>query len=628
MSGPKIVRPYGLWPSPIQAGMLTGRSPLVDVQWTPDGGALVWLESRGGVGQLFYQPLGEAPRRLLTGHNARGGVGYGGGDFGLSRTGVFFSEKSGALYRRELTHGQPQPITPAHGGLASPLVSSDGRWLVYVHSDGKQDVLALVDSEGTGWPIKLVSGADFYMQPVWSPSGDALAWVEWDHPNMPWDATRVKFGKLTGSPPQLESVQLIAGGQEETVAQPQFSPDGRLLSYIISRGEWEALEVLDLESGKRSTRLAGEFNLSLPAWVQGRRSYGWSPSGSRIFVIRNARGKSELCAVEADGACQIIPTEPFTWLEQLSVSPVSDELALLAASPKIAPQVVRWDGQRWRIVAYSDTSQILPEDMPDPQTVEWQSLDGQTAYGFFSLPNNSVSSGEGAPPLIVHVHGGPTSSADLDFPEEAHYFTSRGYAWLEVNHRGSNGFGRSYRDALLGQWGKLDMEDSVTGAQAMAARGLVDGSRMTIMGGSAGGFTVLNSLAQFPGVFKAGIALYPVSNLFTLGLETHKFEQHYDERLVGQLPQAADTYRERSPLFQADKIRDALAIFHGDADTAVPLNQSQSIVERLRANHVPHLFQVYAGEGHGFRQPENLKDMFTRIEQFLLEHVLFSDHSR
>ncbi len=151
---------------------------------------------------------------------------------------------------------------------------------------------------------------------------------------------------------------------------------------------------------------------------------------------------------------------------------------------------------------------------------------------------------------------------------------------------------------------------------------------MTIMGGSAGGFTVLNALAQFPGVFKAGIALYPVSNLFTAGIETHKFEQHYDESMVGRLPQAADIFRDRSPLFQADKITDAVAIFHGDADTAVPINQSQSIVERLRANRVPHLFQVYPGEGHGFRQPENLKDMFSRIEQFLREYVLFSDHSR
>jgi len=445
---------------------------------------------------------------------------------------------------------------------------------------------------------------------------------------MPWDATKVKLGKLTGCPPRLETVQLIAGEKDEIVTQPQFSPDGRFLSYIISRAEWQALEVLELATGQCSTWLAGEFDLSLPAWVQSRRSYGWSPSGNRIFVIRNARGKSELCAVEAGGTCQIIPTEPFTWLEQLSVSPVTDELALLAASPKIAPQVVRWDGHRWRTVAYSSTSQILPDDLPDPQLVEWQSLNGQTVYGFFSRPANAAISGEGAPPLIVHVHGGPTSSADLDFPQEAHYFTSRGYAWLEVNHRGSTGYGRSYRDALGGQWGKLDVEDSVTGAQALAARGQVDGSRMTIMGGSAGGFTVLNALANYPGVFKAGIALYPVSNLFTLGLDTHKFEQYYDERLIGRLSEAADTYRERSPLFQADKITDAVAIFHGEADTAVPLNQSQSIVERLRANHVPHLFQVYPGEGHGFRQPENLKDMFTRIEQFLLEHVSFADHSR
>ncbi len=471
MSDQKTIHPYGLWPSPIKASMLPGRSPLVDVQWTPDGNALVWLESRGGVGQLMFQPLGEAPRRLLTEHNVRGGVGYGGGEFGLSRSAVFFSEKSGALFRRELTHGQPRALTPPIGGLASPAVSPDGRWVIYVQSDGQQDVLALVDADGTNWPVKLVAGADFYMQPVWSPSSDSLAWVEWDHPNMPWDATRVKLGKLAGSPLRLESVQLIAGGQGETVTQPQFSPDGRFISFITSRGDWQALEVLELASGQRSTWLEGEFDLSLPAWVQGQRSYGWSAFGNRIFAIRNARGKSELCAVEAGGNCQTIATEPFTWLEQLSVSPVNDEFALIASSPKLAPQVIRWDGHRWRTVAYSDTSQILPEDLPEPQPVEWQSIDGQTVYGFFSLPASSTATGEGNPPLIVHVHGGPTSAAVLGFPDEAQYFTSRGYAWLEINHRGSTGYGRSYRDALRGQWGKLDVEDSVTGAQAMAARG-------------------------------------------------------------------------------------------------------------------------------------------------------------
>lgn len=624
MSTEKAIRPFGLWPSPVDPSMLARHPGIDDVQWIPDGSGLVWLETHGGLSQLVYMPLGEARQELLTGEKPRGGVGYGGGEFGLGTTDVFFTEKSGALYRRSFAPGKAEAITPAFGGLASPVVSPSGRWVAYIHSDGTQDVLALVDAKGSEWPAMLAQGTDFYMQPVWSPSEDAIAWVEWDHPNMPWDSTRLILGTLTGDQPRITTTKLIAGENGETVVQPRFSPDGKYLSYIISRGEWEALEVLELSTGQRKTWLEGEFNLSTPAWIQGQRTYGWSSSGRHIFILRTAAGKSELCSVDISGNVQIIPTEPYTWLEQLSVSPVVDDLALLASSPTQPKEVVRLDGHRWRVVAYSDTPTLLSEDLPDPQQVEWETAGGQKAYGLFSAPANRYYTGKGAPPLIVYVHGGPTSASPMDFPREAHYFTSRGYAWLEVNYRGSSGYGKTYRDSLYGNWGKFDVEDAVSGARAMADRGLVDGSKMIIFGGSAGGFTVLNSLAQNPGVFKAGIALYPVCDLFTLGLETHKFEQHYDENLVGILPEAAETYRERSPLYQAGKIKDPVAIFHGSDDRAVPLAQSQAIVEQLRSSGVRHLFQVYEGEGHGFRNPETLLDLYPRIERFLIENVVFS----
>ncbi|MHB1119352.1 MAG: S9 family peptidase [Bellilinea sp.] len=620
----KTIRPFGLWPSPVNAAMLARRPGIDDVQWTPDGNGLVWLENRDGNSQLVYMPLCETRQELVTGYKIHGGVGYGGGDFGVGQNHVFFADSSGVLYRRSFSAGQPEGLTPPYGGLAAPVVSPSGRWVMYVQSNGSEDVLALVDAAGSEWPVKMTTGADFYMQPVWSPSEDAIAWVEWDHPNMPWDSTRLKIGLLAGDPPRIQSVQLIAGNAGETVVQPRFSPDGRYLSYIISRGEWEALEVLELATGQRITWLEGEFHLSTPAWVQGQHTYGWSSSGKTIFILRNAFGRSQLCSIDLSGNIQIIPTEPYTWLEQLSVSPVADEFALLASSPTQPKQVIRWDGLSWRVVAYSDTPVLVPSDMPDPQPVEWQTSNGQKAYGLFSAPANSRFTGEGLPPLIVNIHGGPTSQSVLGYPQDAHYFTSRGYAWLEVNFRGSSGYGRSYREALYGQWGNYDVEDAVSGAQAMAARGLVDGGKLVIFGGSSGGFTVLLALAQHPGVFKAGVALYPVSNLFTLGPETHKFEQHYDEKLVGKLPEAADIYRDRSPLFHAEKIKDALAIFHGSDDHAVPITQSQAIVERLQAAGVQHLFHVYEGEGHGFRNPEPLLDLYPRIERFLMENVQFA----
>lgn len=628
MTTEKKVHPYGLWPSPVKASMLATHTRIEDVQWTPDGSGLVWFESRGGKNQLVSMLLGEAQQDLLSEHNPRGGVGFGGGEFGLGRNDVYFADKSGVLYRRPYSPGLSSAITPPYGGLASPAVSPSGKWVMYVHSDGVEDVIGLVDADGSEWPTKLVRGADFYMQPVWSPAEDAIAWIEWDHPNMPWDSTRLMLAGLQGDPPRIKTSQLIAGADGETVVQPRFSPDGRYLSYIISRGEWDALEVFDLEAGHSKTWLEGEYHLSTPAWVQGQHSYGWSPFAKTIFILRNKAGKVELCSISETGEFKLIPTDPYTWIEQLSVSPVNDDITMIASSPTMVEQVVRWGGHRWRAVAYSETPTLLPEDLPEFEPVEWVTAGGKKAYGLFLPPNNRNFRGKGAPPLIVHVHGGPTSQAVVAFPRDAHYFTSRGYAWLEVNYRGSSGYGKSYRDALRGNWGKFDVEDAVSGAKAMAALKMADGKKMAIYGGSAGGFTVLNALAQHPGVFKAGIALYPVADLFTLALETHKFEQHYDEGLLGKVASAAVTYRKRSPLYQVEKIRDPLAIFHGGADKAVPVSQSQAIVKRLEAAGVPHLFQIYEDEGHGFRDPASLLDMYPKIEQFLIENVLFAtNHS-
>jgi len=622
MHGEKMIRPYGLWPSPVTPSGMAARPRLEDVQWLADGSGLVWLERRDGIGQLLLMRSGEPPRTLLTDHNVSGGVGYGGGDFGLGRESVYFADRSGGLFRYDLPSGQPVPITLASGGSASPMTSPSGRWVLYIRSDGSEDVLAIADARGSQWSENLVSGADFYMQPAWNPSEDAIAWIEWNHPNMPWDSTCLKLGVLAGDPPHVVSSRIIVGDPGETASQPQFSPDGRFLSYILSRGEWEALEVLELATGSRKTWLEGDFALSTPAWTQGNRSYGWNANSQSLYIIKNAAGRGEVCSVDSSGNCLPIPMGRYTWFKQISVSPTNSEFAVIAASPADPEQIVRWDGERIHVLAISD-SQVLPEtDLPVPLPVEWETTDGLTAFGFLSLPANSLYSGQGLPPLIVNVHGGPTSQVPLSYPSDALYFTTRGYAWLEVNYRGSTGYGRKYRDSLSGRWGEADVEDCVTGAQAMAARGLVDKSRMVIFGGSSGGLTVLNALIYHPGVFKAGVAMYPVCDLFTLALETHKFEKHYDQQLVGVLPADAEVYRKRSPLFQADRIRDAVAIFHGSDDRAVPLSQSQAVVDRLRAAGTSYIFQIYEGEGHGFRKTETLLDLYPRIEKFLQNFVI------
>ncbi|NMB89938.1 MAG: S9 family peptidase [Chloroflexi bacterium] len=628
MVNPRIKqsKPFGLWPSPITPDLLSKRIRLEDVRWDSDGRSLVWAEGRSGVGVLLSQTDQEARLELSGACSVRGGVGYGGGEFDVSNGVVVFAERGGQLFRRKLFHESPTPITPAFGACAAPALSPDGRWLAYVFSDGDTDLIGLTQSNGRDWPLQLVHGADFYMQLAWHPSGSQLAWVEWDHPNMPWDGTRLMLGQLSGSPPRLIEHKKVAGDNETPASQPQFSPDGRWLSYIAAHGDWDRLVVLDLESGAERTLIAGEgFLLAPPAWVQGVRSYGWSHDSRLLYHVRNYAGRYTLWKTSLEsGDSQPVDIAPYTWLGQLAVSPVREELAFIASAPGIPERIVRWDGQDLHTVARSQNEMIPPEMYSLPQEITWNAPDGSPVHGLYYPPQHTHYTSEGLPPAIVYVHGGPTSATNVQFSPEAAYFTSRGYAWLAVNYRGSTGYGHGYEKALYERWGEVDVEDAAGGAKALAQQGLANPGQIVIYGGSAGGYTVLNALIRYPGLFKAGVCLYGVSNLFTLDLDTHKFESHYNEQLVGALPEAAGRYRAWSPVFHADRIRDPLAIFQGSEDRVVPPSQSEEIVALLRQQGTPHIYRLYSGEGHGFRKSETVAAFLKDVEQFLQQQVLFA----
>jgi dipeptidyl aminopeptidase/acylaminoacyl peptidase len=354
------------------------------------------------------------------------------------------------------------------------------------------------------------------------------------------------------------------------------------------------------------------------------RSYGWSSDSQHLFIIANYAGFSSLWRVnQADGRRMKMNIEPYTWITQLSVC-MGDKLAFLASASHIPDRVVLWDGSDFKTIARSSGENLTPLAYASPQPVDWQSQDGTTVHGIFYPPCNPDYVAEGLPPAIVHVHGGPTSQAVADYSAERAYFTSRGYAWMEVNYRGSSGYGRSYQHAQRLRWGDVDVEDAVGAARALVQKGLVNDRQLVIHGGSAGGFTVLNTLIHYPGVFKAGICRYGVSNLFALDMDTHKFEAHYTASLVGKLPDAARQYHEWSPVFHAEKIKDAVAIFQGSEDKVVPPQQSEQIVEKLRQQKTPHIYQVYQGEGHGFRKQETIADYLKQMERFIQEHVLFA----
>lgn len=631
MNEKKIKKQFGLWDSPISPISLARGLSFSDVAWDHDG-TLVWRESRSDQNVLVLQsPDGQAHRDLNSDYNCRAGVGYGGGDFTVGHGVVYFVEaKSGRIYRQPVQEGTPKAITPAFGSAASPALSPDGQFLLYVHTYEHNDSIAIVDTEGKFWPQRLVSGDDFYMQPCWHPDGGQIAWIAWNHPQMPWDGTKLNLAKVLSSSqglPTLAEVVTITGDENTSLFQPQFSPDGRYLAYVSDSEGWWHLYIYNLESGEHTMMTGGEAEHAVPAWVQGLRTFDFAPDGKSIDFLRSENGFIGLWRVDIETKMKerVRIGSEYTWLDQVAVAPDGERVALIASGGRIPSRVITYSlAESTRILKRSLPEELPPKTYALPQVITWKGMDGEDVHGIFYSPQNEAFEGIGKPPLLVLVHGGPTGQRGAHFDGQVQFFTSRGWAVLQVNYRGSAGYGRAYRDKLKGKWGIYDVQDSVSGAQYLVDDGQVDAEKIVIMGGSAGGFTVLKALEDYPGFFKAGVNLFGVANQFTLVADTHKFEERYSDSLLGTLPEAADIYRERSPIFFADKIRDPIIVFQGEDDKVVPQNQSDEIVAALRRNGVPHEYHLYPGEGHGFRKTETIEQYYTALEKFLKQYVIFA----
>ena len=627
----KTALPYGLWPSPITPAGMAGGTRLSDVAWDDDDQTLVWLEGRGDQNVLVAQTGDDAPRDLTVGLAVRARVGYGGGDFGVAGGMVYFAEAtSGRLYRQALAAGAATPLTPAFGHAAAPTVSPDGRWLLYVHSVDRVDRLAIVDTAGARWPQIVAEGADFSMQPRWSPDGARVAWIEWDHPQMPWDGTRLRVATVrppaqAGGLPTLSDIRTIAGNADTAIFQPEFAPDGRALAYISDESGWSQLYLHDLttETSRALTEGAGEIGQA--AWAQGMRTYAFAGDGGGLLFLRAEGGFRQLRYLDTTtGKTGRLGLTEYDWIEQPAITADGMMLAAIVSASAIPSRVVTVALQpgSTRIRARAAGETIAPAALATPRPVTWE-VDGATVHGLYYAPTSERYKGTGLPPAIVRVHGGPTGATTAAYNAAAQFFTSRGYAVLEVNHRGSTGYGREYLRALREQWGVVDIADTAAGTRFLADAGLADPGRLVIMGGSAGGYTVLQTLVTHPGLFKAALCLYGIANLFTLATDTHKFEERYLDSLVGPLPETSARYRDRSPIYHADRLSDPIAIFQGAIDPVVPPAQAELIVAALRRRGVPHEYHLYAGEGHGWRKRETIATFWTAVDRFLREYVLF-----
>jgi dipeptidyl aminopeptidase/acylaminoacyl peptidase len=455
-----------------------------------------------------------------------------------------------------------------------------------------------VPLDGDREPVVLVEGPDFVAAPRPSPDGTTLAWLEWDHPDMPWDATRLRTAAIRADG-TLGPSDLAAGGPEESIAQPEWSPDGVLHLVSDRSGWWNLYRLVD---GPRLEPLAPtEAEFADPAWVLDRSSYGFLPDAS-ILAVARAAGHDHLMHLEP--GAQIGEVRPaFTELDSLRID--DSTIVALGATPGESAMVVRFDPQTLEPAAVLRRSTALaldPSVVSVPESITFESTDGRMAYALYYAPRNAAyqAPDDERPPLIVHSHGGPTANASTSLDLEIQRLTSRGIAIVDVEYGGSTGYGRAYRGALRGTWGIVDVDDCIAAARYLVDRGDVDPARLAIEGGSAGGYTTLAALA-FRDTFAAGISWFGIGDLEALAKDTHKFESRYLDGLVGPYPEAADRYRERSPLHAADRISCPVLVLQGLEDRVVPPAQAEAIVAALAANGIPHAYLAFEGEGHGFR---------------------------
>ena len=609
---------------PISIENLNQIRRLNEVKFSHNGKGLFWLESIDGKGSLFHRTSEGQAEKISGDYDVRGSVGYGGGEFDTADNMLIFTERSGALYRVNWqTPQQIQQITPPIGSAAAPSISPNQQMVLYVYQQDETDGLAIARTHGLTWPVQLALGADFYMQPTWHPNGEMIAWAEWNHPFMAWDASCVKIGKVGGMQLRLQAEHWIDGGEGHAASQPRFSPDGKWLSYIRRDGDWDSLVLYELKEQCKQILIPAEgSHLCLPNWIQGMRSYAWSADSKTIWCFRYLRGTTTLWRVDLQtGKNTQADIRPVSWATQIDLSAADDRPVFLGISPQQPKQIWQINNQVPSPVVENNIGDNTNIAISKPEEVIFPSGDQAEVFGIYFAPVGQSTADRTPPALILDIHGGPTLQDYLCFSSEAAYFTSRGFAYAQINYRGSSGFGYTYQDALRHNWGLVDVEDTLNFAQELVNRGWADPKRLVLKGSSAGGFTALNALIQQPGLFRAAICSYAVGNLIEDATNTHKFERFYHRFLTGNLEENYQRFVDHSPIFHIDGIYDPVALFHGDSDKVVAPSQSIEIYEKLSNRGVPCMLKIYEGEGHGFRKLDTIKDYYREIEQFLENYL-------
>jgi len=618
LNSPKIA-PYGSWKSPITSDLIVEGSVGLS-QPLFEGDHIYWLEMRPK----------EAGRNVIIRRNADGTSTdvnpppfnartrvheYGGGDYLIDQGIAYFSNFSDQRLYRQEGHSTPVALTaPTESGemrYADARMDQARARLICVREDhtraGAEAVNTIVsvstqpsDDHGT----VLVEGNDFYSSPRISPDGTQLAWLTWNHPNMPWDGCELWVGEF-GEDGKLASTRWVAGGAAESIFQPEWSPDG-VLYFASDRSGWWNLERITADGGIENV-YQSKAELGMPQWIFAMSSYAFA-SPETIVCSHIDQGVSTLATVDVQSG-KLTPIDcPYTDIQ--FVRAANGQAVFRGGSPTDVVAIVKFDVNTggFEILRRSNDLEVYPRYFSVPRAIEFPTEGGLTAHGFFYPPQNPDyrAPENEKPPLIVKSHGGPTAAASTALSLSVQYWTSRGFAVLDVNYGGSTGYGRQYRERLNKKWGIVDVDDCVNGARYLADRGEVDGDRLIITGGSAGGYTTLCALT-FRKAFKAGASHFGISNTESMARDTHKYESQYLTGLLGPYPERKDIYYDRSPINFPERLSCPVIFFQGLEDKVVPADQAETMVDAIRAKGIPVSYVAFAGEQHGFRQAKNIK---------------------
>ncbi|QUN04726.1 S9 family peptidase [Shewanella yunxiaonensis] len=600
---------YGTWESPLTADDVFGQSVVLGQMQSVDGAIYFSESDPAQAGQIGIKRLDDNDK-VVDVVPAAFGVGsrvheYGGAPYLAIGNSVFASKMSDQLFYRIAPDQPPLALTPAGTRHADCISYPKGSRIICVREDHRGEgeakaSLVTINLNFAGEGDTFVEGHDFFSSPAINADNTQLAWVAWDHPNMPWDNTQLWVGDLNRKG-QISNIRQIAPRHHGSLMQPMYAPDGQLYFIADYDNWWNLYRVTAAGGIEQVTQLKGE--IGGPAWRFGQHAYAFENAHSVIFSYHQD-GKVHLMRQDlTSGVSEELATD-FASVGQV----ISADKGVYFMGAKSTPEhgIYKVSGRGTELVYAPAIKGLEPDYISRPVAVSFDTNERQQAYGYFYAPTNPqyVAPKDTKPPLLMMLHGGPTAAASSAYSSAIQYWTTRGFAVFDLNYRGSTGYGRQYRKSLYGKWGVADVDDAVNAVKYLVDEGWVDPDKVAIRGGSAGGFSVLAALA-FHDTFKAGTSYFGISDIAVLAQETHKFESHYIDQLIGPYPAAKQIFHDRSPLYHLEGLNEPLLLLQGLDDKVVPPNQSELIYQAVKAKGVPTAFIGFEGEGHGFRKPAN-----------------------